>query len=115
MFSVLGGDGASPLVPTLLKTSSWGPLSLSTTPSNERRQLISRESCKSLWRNRLARSAVKRKVGGSSPPRDERGFKGPLIFPPMIQLWTLSVLDEQDNPNSTEERQGEGGLNLMMF
>ncbi|CAK8691061.1 unnamed protein product [Clavelina lepadiformis] len=33
MFSVLGGDGASPLVPTLLKTSSWGPLSLSTTPS----------------------------------------------------------------------------------
>ena len=28
-------------------------------------------SCiKSLWRNRLARSAVNRKVGGSSPPRD---------------------------------------------
>ena len=26
---------------------------------------------KSLWRNRLARSAVNRKVGGSSPPRDE--------------------------------------------
>ena len=26
----------------------------------------------SLWRNRLARSAVNRKVGGSSPPRDER-------------------------------------------
>ena len=25
----------------------------------------------SLWRNRLARSAVNRKVGGSSPPRDE--------------------------------------------
>ena len=25
---------------------------------------------KSLWRNRLARSAVNRKVGGSSPPRD---------------------------------------------
>lgn len=24
----------------------------------------------SLWRNRLARSAVNRKVGGSSPPRD---------------------------------------------
>ena len=24
----------------------------------------------SLWRNRLARSAVKRKVGGLSPPRD---------------------------------------------
>ena len=26
---------------------------------------------KSLWRNRLARSAVNRKVGGSSPPRDD--------------------------------------------
>jgi len=25
----------------------------------------------SLWRNRLARSAVNRKVGGSNPPRDE--------------------------------------------
>ena len=28
----------------------------------------------SLWRNRLARSAVNRKVGGSSPPRDGRHF-----------------------------------------
>ena len=28
----------------------------------------------SLWRNRLARSAVNRKVGGSSPPRDEDCF-----------------------------------------
>ena len=27
----------------------------------------------SLWRNRLARSAVNRKVGGSSPPRDGGG------------------------------------------
>ena len=27
--------------------------------------------CKSPWRNRLARSAVNRKVGGSSPPGDE--------------------------------------------
>ena len=27
----------------------------------------------SLWRNRLARSAVNRKVGGSSPPRDDVG------------------------------------------
>ena len=25
----------------------------------------------SLWRNRLARSAVNRKAGGSSPPRDD--------------------------------------------
>ena len=28
----------------------------------------------SLWRNRLARSAVNRKVGGSSPPRDVNYF-----------------------------------------
>ena len=28
----------------------------------------------SLWRNRLARSAVNRKVGGSSPPRDDSVF-----------------------------------------
>ncbi|GAA6094278.1 uncharacterized protein LOC113168728 [Tachysurus ichikawai] len=28
----------------------------------------------SLWRNRLARSAVNRKVGGSSPPRDGEAF-----------------------------------------
>ena len=35
----------------------------------------------SLWRNRLARSAVNRKVGGSSPPRDDFFsffFKGKL-------------------------------------
>ena len=32
----------------------------------------------SLWRNRLARSAVNRKVGGSSPPRDEHFYIGPL-------------------------------------
>jgi hypothetical protein len=32
---------------------------------------VSRKSViSSLWRNRLARSAVNRKVGGSSPPRD---------------------------------------------
>ncbi len=31
-------------------------------------------TCKSLWRNRLARSAVNRKVGGSSPPRDGEAF-----------------------------------------
>ena len=28
----------------------------------------------SLWRNRLARSTVNRKVGGSSPPRDDTTF-----------------------------------------
>ena len=27
--------------------------------------------CMSLWRNRLASSAVNRKVGGSNPPRDD--------------------------------------------
>ena len=31
-------------------------------------------SCSCLWRNRLARSAVNRKVGGSSPPRDARSL-----------------------------------------
>ena len=31
-------------------------------------------SVSSLWRNRLARSAVNRKVGGSSPPRDVLAF-----------------------------------------
>ena len=30
----------------------------------------------SLWRNRLARSAVNRKVGGSSPPRDGSFYEG---------------------------------------
>lgn len=32
------------------------------------------EAAGSLWRNRLARSAVNRKVGGSSPPRDALFF-----------------------------------------
>ena len=32
----------------------------------------------SLWRNRLARSAVNRKVGGSSPPRDVGFFSTSL-------------------------------------
>ena len=35
---------------------------------------------KSLWRNRLARSAVNRKVGGSSPPRDVYFTSFPYIF-----------------------------------
>ena len=35
----------------------------------------------SLWRNGLARSAVNRKVGGSSPPRDGgRGFRTHSAF-----------------------------------
>ena len=44
-------------------------------------------SSRSLWRNRLARSAVNRKVGGSSPPRDVTFF----LFDPdwMMPLSTL--------------------------
>ena len=42
-------------------------------------------STSSLWRNRLARSAVNRKVGGSSPPRDE-------IFCPFYSLFEFSEL-----------------------
>ena len=39
------------------------------------------QSAWSLWRNRLARSAVNRKVGGSSPPRDEMSpFRMNLFF-----------------------------------
>ena len=34
----------------------------------------------SLWRNWLARSAVNRKVGGSSPPRDVLLFYVPYFF-----------------------------------
>ena len=34
-------------------------------------QLTSGILNQSLWRNRLARSAVNRKVGGSNPPRDD--------------------------------------------
>ena len=33
-----------------------------------------------LWRNRLARSAVNRKVGGSSPPRDDSVFLHNTLF-----------------------------------
>ena len=40
---------------------------------------------RSLWRNRLARSAVNRKVGGSSPPRDADFF---FTFPTSIHLAT---------------------------
>ena len=32
------------------------------------------------WRNRLARSAVNRKVGGSSPPRGAKLFVDPPFF-----------------------------------
>ena len=46
--------------------------------------LNSRTSVLSLWRNRLARSAVNRKVGGSSPPRDDSVF---LIVSHLYNLW----------------------------
>ena len=36
------------------------------------------------WRNRLARSAVNRKVGGSSPPGGEEH----LLFQPLETCWT---------------------------
>ena len=39
----------------------------------------------SLWRNRLARSAVNRKVGGSNPPRDDH-FYIPLIHKSYCQV-----------------------------
>ena len=52
-----------------------------------RRNKKGRHSSRSLWRNRLARSAVNRKVGGSSPPRDVTFF----LFDPdwMMPLSTL--------------------------
>ena len=39
-----------------------------------------RRALLSLWRNRLARSAVNRKVGGSSPPRDGGGVLFDFCF-----------------------------------
>ena len=50
----------------------------------------------SLWRNWLARSAVNRKVGGSSPPRDGKDF---FVFS-FFFLQSLSGLDNFtiDNP-----------------
>ena len=43
----------------------------------------------SLWRNRLARSAVNRKVGGSSPPRDEK-FLSIYIIMYFLTRWPLA-------------------------
>ena len=43
--------------------------------------------CKHLWRNRLARSAVNRKVAGSSPARCERSS----FFFPVTELMTCDV------------------------
>ncbi|CAF0824804.1 unnamed protein product [Brachionus calyciflorus] len=46
----------------------------------------------SLWRNRLARSAVNRKVGGSNPPRDEFFLKRSKLKIPFNQLCFLHKL-----------------------
>ena len=43
------------------------PIGLYQTRHKQRKNHLSK---KSLWRNRLARSAVNREDGGSSPPRD---------------------------------------------
>ncbi len=58
------------------KHSSWSFISLFELKKNENKNINFLEESKtsdieSLWRNRLARSAVNRKVGGSNPPRDE--------------------------------------------
>ena len=44
-----------------------------------------------LWRNRLARSAVNRKVGGSSPPRSENSRKTESDFSAEDKSTKLSI------------------------
>ena len=64
-------------------------LLLKKKPSITMRFTVSFPGCpyQSLWRNRLARSTVNRKVGGSSPPRDGSFFRPtPLLF----SWWTYS-------------------------
>ena len=51
----------------------------------------------SLWRNRLARSAVNRKVGGSSPPRDD-------IFSHRIVM-NCSYFIKKTNKQKTKKKQ----------
>ena len=65
-------------------------------------------ACRSLWRNWPARSAVNRKVGGSSPPRDDEApgfppliicsFKGVCLlaatFHPRVDQGVCSSLDQ---------------------
>ena len=58
-----GHHAKSPVTPA----RTWRWTSEPFCESFLRRQLGNMQS---LWRNRLARSAVNRKVGGSSPPRD---------------------------------------------
>ena len=61
-------------------------------------------SSRSLWRNRLARSAVNRKVGGSSPPRDDAFFFGNLG---LTKKWfvphTSSKKDLLEKPHGIKE------------
>ena len=56
-------------------------------------------TAKSLWRNWLARSAVNRKVGGSSPPRDVAISFRPIdsVFYEMkrLSLQTIGLLVER--------------------
>ena len=54
---------------------------------------------KSLWRNRLARSAVNRKVGGSSPPRDDFFF-----FSHLTQAWEIILLEAKNTLNMTAKK-----------
>ena len=64
----------------------------------------------SLWRNRLARSAVNRKVGGSSPPRDGTVL---LAQSPFLQLQVISKFWRLQSPRSgsgTDIVLGEGLL-----
>ena len=55
---------------------------------------LSQKSQLSLWRNRLARSTVNRKVGGSSPPRDGLYFarKHIALWRTLLKFTRLSDL-----------------------
>ena len=44
-----------------------------------------------MWRNRLARSAVNRKVGGSSPPRDDIYFF--TYAYPLLLIYPFFLID----------------------
>ena len=50
------------------------------------------------WRNRLARSAVNRKVGGSSPPGGEEH----LLFQPLETCWTWKLVRGFPSPSKAK-------------
>ena len=76
-------------VSVLLLYISWCVAISSSWPS----------SCKSPWRNRLARSAVNRKVGGSSPPGDYLSF---FLMPPwLLDFLSVSVNTIEHSKSST--------------